>query len=68
MNRQEIFGLRLRKARIKSGMKQRELGALIGVTGAMISELERGNKSPNFWGAYDMAKALGTTLDKLTRK
>lgn len=41
------FGSRLREARQAKNMNQKELGALIGVTGNAVSNYENGTSSPN---------------------
>ena len=41
----EKFGKRLKQLRREHGEKQEDLGEIIGVSKAQISELEKGNKS-----------------------
>ena len=41
------FAERLKEARIAAGLNQKELGALIGVTGNAVSNYENGTSSPN---------------------
>jgi transcriptional regulator with XRE-family HTH domain len=55
--------LRCRTAR---GLKQSELGALIGLTNAEISKYECGRHRPPLDALVAMALVLGTSLDKLT--
>lgn len=40
----ELFGQRIREARKAKGETQEELGALLGLKKAQISEIERGNR------------------------
>ncbi len=48
------------------GIKQSELSALSGVSGAYISEIERGKKPGSIEAFKALADALDTTIDALT--
>lgn len=56
---------RLRALRSRRGLSQRELAGRSGVSVGMISEVERGSKSPTVRLAYQLAQALGVSLTEL---
>jgi predicted transcriptional regulator len=43
----KIFGTTLRRIRTQSGITQKELGAITGMSHILIGEMERGLKAPN---------------------
>lgn len=53
------FAERLKEARIAAGLNQKELGAMIGVTGNAISNYENGTSSPNDKILLKLFDALG---------
>lgn len=59
------LGLRLREAREQSGIGVRELGKLVGVSGSMISQIERGKVMPSVATLYAIVKQLGISMDEL---
>jgi DNA-binding XRE family transcriptional regulator len=50
------------------GMNQVELAYRTGLTRNLIVQLEGGRRTCNLFAAHLIAKALGTTLDKLCRE
>ena len=58
----EMMGGRLKTAREARGLSGKEFAALVGVSGAVVSEWEHGKKTPSTkrWGA--LADALGISL------
>lgn len=63
------FGARLRKAREARGLKQDELGALMGYSGRHISGVETDNKPPSrkFSRSVDVALGLAGTAESFER-
>ncbi|MEU8627440.1 helix-turn-helix transcriptional regulator [Streptomyces sp. NPDC048669] len=66
---QAAFGARLRKAREARGLKQDELGTLIGYSGRHISGVETDNKPPSrkFSRSVDGALGLAGTAESFER-
>lgn len=67
MGDQDVFSLRLREARERKELTQKQLAELAKVTAASISAYEKINsaKSPSIDIAIQLAKALGVSLDWL---
>lgn len=64
----EIIAERIRSARIKKKMTQQQLIQAMNCPGKnLISEWEQGYKTPTLIYAAKAAKALGVSLDELTR-
>lgn len=63
--RAQEFAIRLRKIRERQNLTQTQLGALANLSPAAISQLESGERKPNFSTLVGLAKALGTTPDAL---
>ena len=59
------LGERLRSARASAGLGVRELGRRVGVSGSMISQIEKGISRPSISTLYAIANELGVTLDGL---
>lgn len=59
------FAQRLRTARERRRLTQAQLGGLAGLSPAAISQLESGERKPNFATLVGLSKALGTTPDAL---
>jgi transcriptional regulator with XRE-family HTH domain len=59
------IGHRIKVRRVELDMQQKELGALIGVAQAHISEWEIGRRSIRIEQAMVLAKALQTTVGYL---
>lgn len=64
-NIKEIFGNRLKKARIEKGITQAELSKLTTLTASTISAYEKCQKVPNLSSASELSKALGVSIDWL---
>lgn len=60
------FGQRVRAARTRARLDQRELAAASGVSQAEISRIETDKKSPTIPELLKIAAGLGTTLGVLT--
>jgi transcriptional regulator with XRE-family HTH domain len=58
---------RLKTARLRAGLTQRQLAAKIGFHKMSISQLERGARSPSMATLARLAKALRTTPSALVR-
>lgn len=59
------FAQRLRTMRERQGLSQSELGKRAGLSPAAISQLENGERRPNFSTLVNLSQALGTTPDAL---
>ena len=59
------LGSRVRELRRGQGLTLEELAARSGVSRAMISKLERGEKNPTLVVAAKLAEGLGVTLSRL---
>src|ERR671913_396640 len=59
------LGGRVRRLRRRRGLTLEELAGLSGVSRAMISKLERGEKNPTLVVAAKLAEGLGVTLSRL---
>ncbi|MCP3804980.1 cupin domain-containing protein [Allokutzneria sp. A3M-2-11 16] len=59
------LGERLRTARATAGLGVRELGRRVGVSGSMISQIEKGISRPSISTLYAITNELGVTLDGL---
>jgi len=61
-----VFGERLRMARRKAGLTQKQLGDAVGMTKGSISGLENGSsKNPSAGNLLPIAKALGVNPEWL---
>jgi XRE family transcriptional regulator, fatty acid utilization regulator len=60
-----ILGLKLRRLRQAKGLSLAELGKLTGLSVSYLNEIEKGRKYPKAEKIALLAKALGTTFDKL---
>lgn len=58
------FGSRLRKIMAHRGITQAELSEMTGIQQASISRYCSGVKSPSFYNADKIAKALGCSIDE----
>jgi putative transcriptional regulator len=59
------FPNRIREYRLKAGISQRELGALLGLGRSVVSAWERGRILPTLPNAFRLAKALDTLAESL---
>ena len=59
------FSENLKSIRVTSGMTQKTLGEIIGVTSVTIGNWERGVRQPSFELLPKLADALGTSVDAL---
>jgi len=60
-----ILGLKLKRARQAEGLSLAELGQRTGLSVSYLNEIEKGRKYPKAEKLAALAKALGTTFDKL---
>ena len=65
---QNRFGINLKKELEQKGYTQMELAGCIGVSRMAVSRWVSGKQEPNIFDAYRIAKELGVTLERLTRK
>lgn len=56
---------RLREYRARTGMKQEELAAWVGVRRETIGHLENGKYNPSLKLAMDIARVFHTTVEEL---
>lgn len=56
---------RLREYRARTGMKQEELAARVGVRRETIGHLENGKYNPSLKLAMDIARVFHTTVEEL---
>ena len=59
------FITRLKEYRAKLNMTQEDLAKNVGVRRETISHLEKGKYNPSLQLAYDIAKALHSTIDEV---
>ena len=59
------LGLNIRMARIRRGLKQKELAELVNVTSQHISHIETARSKVGLPTLVDIAGALGTSVDAL---
>lgn len=57
------IGTNIRKIREEKGVKQVELAEKVGVTQAMICQIERGTKPPSLPLSVDIAKVLECSIN-----
>lgn len=55
----------IKAKRIEKGLTQGELSSIVGVSRKQISTYEAGERIPTLYNALRIAKALGTTVEKL---
>ena len=60
-----VLGTRLRLARRRAGLRQVDLGKLMGIRQRMVSEIERGKRLPALDKAMAVARELNVSLDWL---
>ena len=54
---------RMNEFRARTGMKQEELAAMVGVRGETIGNLENGKYNPSLVLAWNIAKVFGVTIE-----
>ncbi|MEC0035785.1 helix-turn-helix transcriptional regulator [Bacillus cereus] len=59
------FVTRIKEYRAKLNMTQEDLAKSVGVRRETISHLEKGKYNPSLQLAYDIAKALHSTIDEI---
>ncbi len=62
------IGANIRKIREEKGMMQLELAERIGVTSSMLSQIERGSKSPSLPLGVAIAKVLECSIEDLIKE
>lgn len=62
------IGENIRKIREEKGMMQLELAERIGVTSSMLSQIERGSKSPSLPLGVAIAKVLECSIEDLIKE
>src|SRR4026209_2431763 len=63
----DAIGDRLREARLKAGLSQRELARRLGLAASLISQLESGQSRPSVGTLYSIVTELGVSLDRVIR-
>ena len=61
----KAFASFVKEHRLKQGLTQEELAAILHVSGEVVSKWERGIRFPNYEIIEDVADALGVTLQEL---
>ena len=61
----EVFGRNVRRARVEAGLTQRELGKLVGVAAARVSEIERGKLNVCMDGMVSISQIVHKSLHQL---
>ncbi|HPP38410.1 MAG TPA: helix-turn-helix transcriptional regulator [Thermosynergistes sp.] len=56
------IGLRIKLARIRAGLKQKELAEMVGMHPMSISQIESGRRSTTIAQLLEIAKALGVPI------
>ena len=59
------LGVNVRRLREKAGLQQAELANRVGISRAMMCQIERSMKLPSLTVGVAIAKVLGTTAEKL---
>ena len=57
---------RIKSARLKAGLTQRQLAAATGLALTTVSRIERGHVSPTLASLERIATAMGTTIAAIT--
>jgi len=65
MTPQERFAINLRKARVKAGVSQEELGYMCDLHRTEVSLLERAGREPRMATIVKLAGALNTNVSEL---
>ena len=60
-----VLGVNVRRLREKAGLQQAELANRVGISRAMMCQIERSMKIPSLPVGVAIAKVLGTTAEKL---
>ncbi len=60
-----LLGQRVRELRESKNLTQEQLGFASDLDRTYISDLERGNRNPSFWGLRKLASGLGVSLSEL---
>lgn len=63
----DAIGERLREARVRSGISQRELARRLTLSPSLISQLENGTSKPSVGTLYSIVTELGVSLDSVIR-
>jgi len=63
----DAIGDRLREARLKAGLSQRELARRLDLSASLISQLESGMSKPSVGTLYAIVTELGVSLDTVIR-
>lgn len=61
------LGINIKKARENAGISQKDLAIEIGITPAMLNQVEKGLKIPSLAVSLEIAKSLNTTVDELCK-
>jgi putative transcriptional regulator len=56
---------KLKQARMKAGMKQRETAIAVGISERTYQRIEAGERNPNVETAISIARVLGAKVEKL---
>jgi transcriptional regulator with XRE-family HTH domain len=61
------FGQRIKKLRLRKGLSQEALAAKAELDRAFLSGIERGVENPSHFTIQQIADALGTSVEQLTK-
>jgi len=65
VNEMPILATRMKEFRARLGLTQEDLANMVNVRRETIVHLEKGKYNPSLKLAFDIAKALETTVDEL---
>ena len=65
MENKNVFGARVLEQRTKMGLKQAELGAMVGLSHKAISTIESGKRGTSFEKLIELAYAFQVSTDYL---
>lgn len=68
MNLSQLFGKNVRRRRLELGLSQEGLAELCHFHRTYIGLIERGERNISLHNAYKLAKALNTSISKLTEE
>ncbi|MDJ0594430.1 MAG: helix-turn-helix transcriptional regulator [Pleurocapsa sp. MO_226.B13] len=60
---QKLIGQKIRQQRKAANLSQEKLGELVHYSDETISAFERGDREPGLFAAFNMAEALGCSVE-----
>lgn len=65
MNKDNIFGKRIKELRINANLTQQQLGASVGLSKQAINDIENGRRETKLSRALELAKLFNTNVEYL---